>query len=295
VARGLGDIAGKRLLVLGAGGGRLAYDLHQRLEPLATVALDLNPLLLLVTQAVASGETVTLTEFPLAPKRAEYSAITRTLAAPESARPGLQPVLADALRAPFPAHSFDAIVTPWFVDIVEAPFADTCARVNTLLADGGTWVSFGSLTFTSPEIDAALSFEEAVDTVTSHGFNILEIDETDIPYMNCPQSRHGRIESVVTMKAAKFDAVPVPARHDALPDWVVRGTTPVPVTSAFKTQGTTTRIYAFIMSMIDGKRSIKDMARLMEEQRLMTRKEAEAALRGFLTRMLDESRSSGAL
>jgi hypothetical protein len=33
----------------------------------------------------------------------------------------------------------------------------------------------------------------------------------------------------------------------------------------------------------------------MEEQRLMTRKEAEAALRGVLTRMLDESRSSGAL
>ena len=48
------------------------------------------------------------------------------------------------------------------------------------------------------------------------------------------------------------------------------------------------------MSLIDGKRSIKDMAKLFEQQQLMTRAEAEPAIRNFLTRMHDDSqRQSG--
>jgi hypothetical protein len=56
----------------------------------------------------------------------------------------------------------------------------------------------------------------------------------------------------------------------------------------------TTRMHAFIMSLIDGKRSLKDMARVMEEQRLMPRQEAESALRGFLVKMYDEAQAGGA-
>jgi len=42
------------------------------------------------------------------------------------------------------------------------------------------------------------------------------------------------------------------------------------------------------MAMIDGRRSITDMASLMEEQRLMTSKEAFPVIRGFLVKMLDQ-------
>jgi hypothetical protein len=43
------------------------------------------------------------------------------------------------------------------------------------------------------------------------------------------------------------------------------------------------------MSLIDGKRSIEDMAKILEQQKLMTRKEAVPAIRSFLTRMYDDS------
>ena len=46
------------------------------------------------------------------------------------------------------------------------------------------------------------------------------------------------------------------------------------------------------MSLIDGKRSLRDMAILMEAQRLMPAKEAEAAIRGFLIKMFEEASSS---
>src|SRR5210317_2025398 len=41
------------VLVLGAGAGRLAYDIHATFDCAATIAMDFNPLLMLVAQAMA--------------------------------------------------------------------------------------------------------------------------------------------------------------------------------------------------------------------------------------------------
>jgi hypothetical protein len=43
------------------------------------------------------------------------------------------------------------------------------------------------------------------------------------------------------------------------------------------------------MGMIDGRRSIRDMAKLLVDQRLMSRDEAEPAVRTFLIKMHDDS------
>jgi len=75
----------------------------------------------------------------------------------------------------------------------------------------------------------------------------------------------------------------------------VTGKEPVPMLPSFRQQAMTTQIYAFIMSLIDGKRSIADMAGVLETQRLMTRAEAEPAIRSFLTKMYDDSRKGPGL
>jgi hypothetical protein len=51
-----------RTLVLGAGACRLAYDLHARHGASATVAVDIDPLPLLVAARVVQGAEVPLTE-----------------------------------------------------------------------------------------------------------------------------------------------------------------------------------------------------------------------------------------
>ena len=96
------------------------------------------------------------------------------------------------------------------------------------------------------------------------------------------------------MSARKVDEAKQPSRHQALPEWIVAGREPVPALPAFQSQAMSTRIHAFIMSLIDGKRSLKDMAKVMEEQQLMPAKEAEAAIRGFLIKMFEEASSSRA-
>lgn len=283
-----------RLLVLGAGAGRLAYDLHAHGEPALTLGLDFNPLLLLITQRLARGETLELIEFPLAPRRLADQAVHRELAAPAPAREGFRLLLADALRPPLVAGSLDAIVTPWLVDILPEQLPVLAARVNRLLRPGGRWITFGSLAFGTGDATARLSFEEILEAIQGSGFAEPSHRHDTLPYLCSPASSHGRHELVATISADKLTEVAAPPRYTALPDWLVTGKAPVPLLESFKLQAASTRIHAFLMSLIDGRRSLEDMARLMEEQKLMTRAEALPALRGFLTKMYDEGRASGA-
>jgi hypothetical protein len=107
--------------------------------------------------------------------------------------------------------------------------------------------------------------------------------------MCSPASRHGRQEKVFTFSAYKERQVEQPPRHRALPDWIVTGKEPVPLSPSFRTQAMSTQIYSFIMSLIDGKRSLQDMAIVLEKQQLMSREEAEPAIRSFLTKMYDDA------
>ncbi len=281
----------QRVLILGAGAGRLACDLHENAGPEQTVALDFNPLLLGIANRITNGNSVSLWEFPIAPKRLEDCAVLNDLAR-RDIRPGLSFVLADALRPPFVAGSFDVVVTPWLVDILPVDFPELTMRINLLLKSNGCWINFGSLAFPQPAFAQRYSLEECTEIVQTLGFAEPDITEDEIPYLNSPHSRHGRREQVVTWCAHKTaDVRPLP-RHSALPEWLVTGREPVPLTRSFELQAASTRIHAFVMSMIDGRRSIRDMARLMEDQRLMQAQEAEGVIREFLMKMHDDSQRS---
>ena len=292
VAAALPPLAGKRIVVLGSGGGRLAYDLHTCLAPTATLALDVNPLLTLATQRIVHGAHLSLHEFPLAPRALHDVAIERDLAAPTPVDAHFHCIVADGLRAPLASEAFDAVVTPWFVDIVDEDFTVLARRINRLLRQGGVWVTFGSLRFSAADPIRCYSPDEIVALVADAGFEAAAPSDTEIPYMCSPASRHGRRERVVTLAARKTKRIAAPDRHVALPDWLVQANKPVPLLDAFRLQATTTQVYAFIMSLIDGRRSVKDMAELMEQRRLMPRADAERALRDFLIKMYDESRAT---
>ena len=277
------------VLVLGAGACRLAYDLHMQTDCTTTIAMDFNPLLLLIAQSVMRGASLKLHEFPIAPRSLEDDAVLRTLAAPEIVRDGLHLLLGDATRPPFAAQSFDTVVTPWLIDIISEDLAVFAARINGLLKANGRWINFGSLAFSDPQHARRYSPEEVKAIVAENGFSDPYVSEATIPYMCSPASRHGRQERVLAFSAYKEREVKQPSRHRALPDWIVTGKEPVPLTQSFRSQAMTTQIYSFMMSLIDGKRTIKDMAIVLEKQKLMSRDEAEPAIRSFLTKMYDDS------
>ncbi|MDH3305190.1 MAG: hypothetical protein OEM50_03430 [Gammaproteobacteria bacterium] len=277
------------VLVLGAGAGRLAYDIHMNIDCAFTVAMDFNPLLMLVAQAVMRGDKLKLYEFPIAPLALEDDAVLRTLTAPKAVDKRFHLVLGDALRAPFAERSFDTVVTPWLIDIISDDLRVLAARINNLLADNGRWVNFGSLAFASPERSRRYSPEETKAIIAENGFSDPYVSQNTIPYMCSPASRHGRQEKIFSFSAYKERDLRKPERHKALPDWIVTAKEPVPLSPSFRTQAMTTQVYSFIMSLIDGKRSIRDMAAILEKQKLMSKEEAEPAIRSFLTKMYDDS------
>jgi hypothetical protein len=291
VAEALAGNTPGRMLVLGSGAGRLAYDLHMRLDPAVTFALDFNPLLVLIADRIMRGERIELHEFPIAPRGDR--AVLNSLCAATPLRPGFQHVLADALRPPFPPGSFDTVVTPWLIDIVPEPFPRLAARINTLLVPGGRWLNFGSLAFQDTDPALALSLPEVADVVASSGFDRPLISETRIPYMCSPASRHGRTEMVVSWSAARTGKVKRAPRHEALPDWLVRGDVPVPRSEHVATQAFATRVHAFILSLADGHRTLKDMAEVLVEQKLMHEAEAEGAVRSFFIKVYEDGLRSG--
>lgn len=282
--RGLG-----RTLVHGAGAGRLAYDLHQAGDAPLTVATDFNPLLLAVAREMFAGRALELYEFPIAPRGPGDHAVLRRLASPGPARAGLELVAADALHAPFADGVFDTVVTPWFIDIIGEPFARVAARVNLALKPGGRWINTGSLAFSRAAHAERVGLEEVRELVPAAGFAELTVRETTLPYMRSPASRHSRLESVVTWVARKSGAPAEVPRERALPSWLLQPDLPVPRTPAFEMRAISSRVHAFLLAMINGERSMRDMAKMLVDQRLMAPDEADAQVRLFLMRLHEET------
>ena len=289
----LGDGERGAQLVLGAGAARLAYDLHAASSAERTLALDFNPMLLLVAKQMVAGERLSLWEFPLAPKTGADCAVLQELGGAAPLRPGFELILGDALRTPFTRGAFDAVVTPWLLDVVPCALDTFAARTNALLAEGGRWVHFGSLVFTHPAATQRPCLDEIGGLLERAGFALSRVEEHTIPYLCSPHSRHGRREHVVTFAADKVRDVDPPAQHTALPDFIVKDDEPVPALPSFQQQAMATRIHAYVMSLIDGERTLADMAVKMEEQELMPRDQALGTLRTFLIKMYAESQRSG--
>ncbi len=277
-------------LVLGAGGCRLAYDLHQRGLFAHTVALDINPLLLLAARTVMTGGEVELYEFPIAPRTAADHAVLRQLRAPAAARAGLELVFADALDAPFAPGSFDVVVTPWLVDIVDDDFAAFARRVNLLLRPGGVWINFGSVSFTGLRPSRRLGLEEVWERVAAAGYAVLARHEREIPYMRSPASRHSRRELVLTYAARKERDASPPPPPPPLPAWLQDPRVPVPVTEQMEVTAVASRLQAFVLSLVNGERSAADLAAFLVEQKLLGAEAALAAVRGLLLRIYDGER-----
>jgi hypothetical protein len=287
-----GDHAPRRMLILGSGAGRLTFDLHQHFKPELTAGLDFNPLLTLIAARLTAGETVRLREFPIAPRNIDDYGVEHELSC-TTAEPGLHWIVGDTHRPPFPPKSFDTVVTPWLIDIIPEQLETFMARINNLLCDDGVWINFGSLSFLNVHPAQQYSVEECQELMSKKGFDSARVESRPMSYLSSPVSRHGRSEEVLAWATKKLSHEKKVPKYEALPDWLVRGNTPVPLTQGVQTQATSTQVHGFLLALIDGRRTLKDIAKIAVERRLLEPEDAEATIRNFLIKMADESRHLG--
>jgi len=273
-----------RVAIYGAGAGRLAVDLHRSREPTHTFALDLNPAPFLVADRLLAGGQVDLPEFPVDPNSADEVVIDRKLTLPYPVRPGFSLLFADALRPPFAPGSLDAVVTCWFIDVAGADLRQTAASINRVLRPGGLWINVGPLRFRSVP-SRAYSIEETVELAKLAQFEVQSNDRQDIAYLDSPVSGSRRSETVfrfVARKTGEASAVEIP---DPLPPWVANTLAPIPVTPALVALGRTSIFTSGVLSMIDGTRSIVDVARALGSAWGVEPTRLHDELRVFLARL----------
>ncbi|MDH4165363.1 MAG: methyltransferase domain-containing protein [Gammaproteobacteria bacterium] len=287
VRRALGSVRPERLLVLGCGAGRLPYDLHAILRPAATVAVDINPLLMAVARRMYAAERVDLYEFPIAPRDLASHALLRTLTAPAPAEPGLHLVFGDAKQPPFAPGSFDTVVTPWLVDVVDTELESLAAIVNSLLAPGGHWVCTGTLFFQQADPERAYSTEEVQEIVAGAGFESPRLQSSRQPYLASPASRHARVEEVVTFAVCKQHEAELPLRP--MPSWLADPRHPVPLLPEVADHALALRVRSYVASLVDGRRSMSDIAAKLVAERLLPPAEATGIVRDYLLRLHDEA------
>jgi SAM-dependent methyltransferase len=258
------------VLTLGAGACRLSYDLHHRYSATSSVVADINPLLLQIASEVIGGETVSLYEFPLAPLNEASFAVPQKCRAP--GRPekfndaDFLFVLADALDPPFARDSFDTVVTPWLIDIVPQDVRQFIPRINQILPVGGVWVNTGSLAFFHKEVAWCYSEEEVLSLVEENGFELLSVERQTIPYLQSPLSAHGRIESVLSFSARKYEEAGIPDTYSYMPDWVIDTSLAVPTSPDIVVSSSSHLLSAQVLAIIDGKRTINQIARAVASQ-----------------------------
>jgi hypothetical protein len=196
-----------RMLVLGAGACRLAYDLHVHLGATQTAVVDIDPFLLLPAEAVIRGARLDLTEASV--NALEVDAVSRrwTLVAPSGP---LGPdvfhcFLADGTKPPFAAQSFDTVVTPWFIDQVPTDLEAFLRAVHALLVPGGRWLNHGPLIYPGNSLPIArwYSRQEIFDLATTVGFRMASWEGASQPCLVSPLNGRGKIETVFTFEGRR--------------------------------------------------------------------------------------------
>ena len=270
-----------RMLVLGPGAARLPWDVHRAGRATLTVALDLNPLPLLVAAAVTAGETLQLYEFPISPRTSESAVVDRTLRCEDPGAENFHFVLADGLDPPVPDEAFDTVFTPWFIDQVPTDLATLMPTIRRVLRPGGTWLNHGPLLYHPSHTMFVHRYraDEVLDLLADNGFEVRHQSWERMLYMQSPAGSQGRTEGVLTFAATRGE--PVEAGDDAeLPAWIDRPDLPVQALPAFHGYKPPHPMFASVLSLIDGARSAREIADIMVRDHGLPE---HVALEGVLT------------
>lgn len=271
-----------KLAVLGAGAGRLAVDVHTRLEPECTVAIDLNPFPLLVASRLVQGDAVRLPEFPLAPHGEDDVVVHQTLRCSSGVDSRFSFAFADALNPPFAAGSFDTVLTSWVIDAVDAGLDRTIAAIQRVLREGGRWINIGPLRFDGPAREA-YGIEEVIETANRHGFEPSSPFTQAVDYFHSPHSGTRRVETVFCFSARNARGHSAPRQAGVHAPWLLDAHRPIPITPDVQALRRSSVFTTGILSLVDGTRSLSNIAQVLGAQWRLPPEALLDALREFFT------------
>lgn len=260
----------KKILVLGAGAGRLSWDLHHYLNPEFTLAVDSNPLLLAAAdELIRQQNPLQFSEFKLFPQAAFPTTKTQAIAPPENTASNADNWFllgANVWNLPLLKNSFDLILTPWFIDVNGGDVRDLIGIIHNLLAPKGSWLNTGPLLFTRHlPLQLKYSHTEIREFIGLTNMEILEESIDQAQYLISPMEARFREEQVWSFIATNTDSsksvLPTPG---ILAPWLTMHHLPIPHMHFPVTQPHP--LIEAIIAMIDGEKSINSISAILITQ-----------------------------
>jgi hypothetical protein len=275
----------KRILVLAAGAGRIAYDLHRHFSPQFTIALDNSYFFAKSFERIVFGEGLSLTEFPK-PHKDQTPFVHHTLKAPAALDDNLIYHLADLNYLPYQEASFDLIVTPWIIDLVTPSLPFLIHNISSLLRSKGLWLNYGPFSISSETPSShRWSVEEIKEFVRENDLSWEEEKWQQVPYLPSPYSRLQRLEEIWMFKVMKrSEQTRSLLRIDYRPVWLKDLNISVPKDQKVISSYHFHHIPARVFALVDGQRSVSQIAQLVAREFNLNESEAMVSVVNFLTR-----------
>jgi uncharacterized protein YbaR (Trm112 family) len=259
------------ILMLGSGAGRLSWDLHRTLKPKCSIALDSNPILLLIgDELVCQQQTLDYAELKLFPQMDFKASHNWRLQAPTAENDDLHkswfPLAANVWQPPFVREQFDLIVTSWFIDVNGGDVRDLIGLISQLLAPGGQWINTGPLLYTRHmPYHQKYHHQEIKEFLALSGLELNSEHTEQAAHLASPIEARAQIEELWTFGVSKTKAGQV-KRNDEQgpPAWLIMHHMPIPIGNYQTPQDHP--LIDFILSKLDGQHSINDLTHLVAPQ-----------------------------
>jgi hypothetical protein len=255
----------KKILVMGAGAGRLSWDLHTKFNPTYTIALDSNPLLLAVANRLIHEQVpLSFSEFKNFPQLERDIANVWTLQPPidkRDVRSTWLPLGANVWQMPFSDEAFDLIITPWFIDVNGGDVRDIIGLISRKLAPNGHWINSGPLLFTRHlPVQLKYTADEIKTLMAYSHFQLNEERIDNTGYLLSPLESRFREEQVWTFSAQKVKSAPPLHSVDKYifpPPWLAMHHLPIPANEL--ASDNEHPLIQDILAMIDGNICVNDI------------------------------------
>lgn len=191
----LGHQPSCRMLVLGSGAGGLSYRLAQALPDCQLVSIEHNPFLAMASARIMQGKSLKVHEYSLYPTELANSSKKWEIKQPPLQHANHVQLLATYPQLPFVASSFDAIIAPWFFDILDGSFDTALGSSLPFLKADGKLVFIGPANVHKPHYDEQYCSDE-IRELLGQRFATVDFTQQTLAYLNNPRASQGRLENV---------------------------------------------------------------------------------------------------
>lgn len=261
-----------KMLFLGAGAGRLSWDLHKALIPEFTIASDINPFLLTCAQnLIKRRKAITLPELYTYPQIGfpySKSWLMEPPEDPQCLHKSWFALGADVWNMPLKKGCVDTIITSWLLDVTGGDVKDLISVISYLLEPGGHWVNTGPLLYSSQlSFDKKYSAEEILDFMDMAGFEVQQQSVEEIAHMASPLNaryHHEQIFSFSACKRIEARGIPQPGHTEEwlTPSWLIMHHQPIPNIDFQCQMGH--EFIKQVLDLVDGEKSVYLIAQMVQ-------------------------------